>query len=310
MILHCPLVDAAHISPPAHFVWPTCLFLSYALLNVIICSTIQPFYFHPPSDGLVYPSCKFHVVIWVSYPLNHLFLAVSLSSCQPPSPPPVLLSSWHQTITLVLHPYSSLLPPPSKTLVLPLMKPKVSSTEAPETAHNYITVWWSFEREHFNHVLSTHFLDVCLYAHTLLLVKALGWDFLLYRKINWRLPLQLLAWSSLRSWSMHLTSFILIFSVTFVWHLVVLCVVGYRYLFRYFTHWELSIIFINKSTCRDFFFLKKTMLYILWFQPLSCQDLLLFSVSYFYKFNIFGSWIISLNWKLFPWHLLLFPDTL
>lgn len=93
MIFHCPLVDAAHISPPVQFVWPTCLFLSYALLNVIICSTIQPFYFHPPSDGLVYPSCKFHVVIWVSYPLNHLFLAVSLSSCQPPLPPPVLLTS-------------------------------------------------------------------------------------------------------------------------------------------------------------------------------------------------------------------------
>lgn len=236
LIFHRPLVDAAHISPPVQFVWPTCLFLSYALLNVIICSTIQPFYFHPPSDGLVYPSCKFHVVIWVSYPLNHLFLAVSLSSCQPPLPPPVLLSSWHQTITLVLHPYSSLLPPPSKTLVPPLMKPKVSSTEAPETTHNYNTVLWSFEHEHVNHVLSTHFLDDCLYLRSLLLVKALGWDFIPREKINLRLPFQLLACSSLRSWSMHLTSFILIFSVIFVWHLVVLCVVGYRYLFRYFTH--------------------------------------------------------------------------
>lgn len=45
MILHCPLVDSTHISPPVHFVWPTCLSLvSYALLNVIICTTHPPVY--------------------------------------------------------------------------------------------------------------------------------------------------------------------------------------------------------------------------------------------------------------------------
>lgn len=55
----------------------------------------------------------------------------SLTHFLPPSPPlPLPLPSCHQTITLVLHPYSSLLPPPSKTPAPPLMKPKVSYTEA------------------------------------------------------------------------------------------------------------------------------------------------------------------------------------
>lgn len=52
-----------------------------------------------------------------------------LSHLLPPATPSLPFSSCLQTTTLVLHPYSSLLPPPSKTLVLPLMKPKVSFWE-------------------------------------------------------------------------------------------------------------------------------------------------------------------------------------
>lgn len=153
MILDCPLVDTTHISPPVHFVWPTCLFpyvLCFAELWIFAPPSTHFFiyFFYPTPDGRIYPIYKHawlnwcwaenaqlqytsihsgHVVIWVSYPLNHIF-----SHSLPPSTPSPL-SSCHQTITLVLLPYSSLLPPPSKTLVLPLMKPKVSSSEAPET---------------------------------------------------------------------------------------------------------------------------------------------------------------------------------
>ena len=55
--------------------------------------------------------------------VSELPLESLLSHCLSTSTP----SSCHQTITLVLHPFSSLPPPPSQTLVLPHMKPKVSS---------------------------------------------------------------------------------------------------------------------------------------------------------------------------------------
>lgn len=59
-----------------------------------------------------------------NYSIHSVRYSFYLTVSRPPPPP---LSSCHQTITLVLHPYSSLLPPPSKMLVLPHMKPKVSS---------------------------------------------------------------------------------------------------------------------------------------------------------------------------------------
>lgn len=137
-----------YISPPVHIVRPTCPFLmSCALLNVIIF-TIHPFFYSTP-DGKVYSTCNMPGlinVLWMSWTCTttvhiHSFIhsfrsccnlsELSIKSLLSHSLPP--LYSCHQTITLVLHPFSSLLPPPSKTLVFPLMKPKVSSSKAPET---------------------------------------------------------------------------------------------------------------------------------------------------------------------------------
>lgn len=130
-ILHCPPVDTTHISPPVHIVWHTSLCLLLCV-NWIICTTnLQAclvgltFCFwagnlHNYSIHSIGSCCNLR-----EHPLNHFFLTVS-------HPPLLPLSSCHQTITLVLHPFSSLLPPPSKTLVLPHMKPKVSSRDDSE----------------------------------------------------------------------------------------------------------------------------------------------------------------------------------
>lgn len=114
VILHCPLVDATRIPPPVHFVWPPRLFLtSYALLNVIICTTIHPFYLrtsrwagsHDLQACLVWlmfsvwaENYKIHPFIHSYYNLSELSMKSLLShflptSTLPPLPPPLLLSS-------------------------------------------------------------------------------------------------------------------------------------------------------------------------------------------------------------------------
>lgn len=79
-----------------------------------------------------------HVVILCAFSIKPL-----LSHLLPPATPSLPFSSCLQTTTLVLHPYSSLLPPPSKTLVLPLMKPKVSFWEVNYLLCIIVRILWA-----------------------------------------------------------------------------------------------------------------------------------------------------------------------
>lgn len=112
-----PTIALLWIQPTSHFL---CIFFN----------TLPNFLFFAKLDYMRHQTAS--MLRWINVfelkMYNHSIHSVRysfyLTVSRPPPPP---LSSCHQTITLVLHPFSSLLPPPSKMLVLPHMKPKVSS---------------------------------------------------------------------------------------------------------------------------------------------------------------------------------------